>query len=60
MRAGGRGWTDADRAPGSCSLSTRSRRRADRREHLVIACSALRQRYRDVLRGTLRTSGSST
>ena len=26
----------------------------DRREHAVIACSALKQRYRDLLRGTLR------
>jgi len=53
MRAGV-ALTDADRAPWLASLHAIAAAAADRRDHLVIACSALRQRYRDVLRGTLR------
>jgi len=53
MRAGG-ALTDADRAPWLASLHAIAAAAADRRDHLVIACSALKQRYRDVLRGTLR------
>ena len=53
MRAGV-ALTDADRAPWLASLHAIAASAADRRDHLVIACSALKQRYRDVLRGTLR------
>lgn len=53
MRAGV-ALTDADRAPWLASLHAIAAAAADRRDHLVIACSALKQRYRDVLRGTLR------
>ena len=47
--------TDADRAPWLASLHRVAAAALDRREHLVIACSALTQRYRDTLRGELRT-----
>ena len=53
MRAGV-ALTDADRAPWLASLHAIAAAVADRRDHLVIACSALKQRYRDVLRGNLR------
>ena len=53
MRAGV-ALTDADRAPWLASLHAIAAAVADRRDHIVIACSALKQRYRDVLRGTLR------
>ena len=53
MRAG-IALTDADRAPWLASLHAIAAAALDRREHVVIACSALKQRYRDVLRGTLR------
>ena len=53
MRAGV-ALTDADRAPWLSSLHAIAAAVADRRDHIVIACSALKQRYRDVLRGTLR------
>jgi gluconokinase len=46
--------TDADRAPWLASLHAIASAVAERRDHIVIACSALKQRYRDVLRGTLR------
>ena len=45
--------TDADRAPWLASLRGLIARAIDRREHLVLACSALKQSYRDVLGGGL-------
>ena len=52
MRAG-IALTDADRAGWLASLHAIAAAVLDRREHVVIACSALKQRYRDALRGTL-------
>ena len=46
--------TDADRAPWLASLHRIAAAAVDRREHVVIACSALKERYREGLRGTLR------
>ena len=46
--------TDADRAPWLASLHATAAAVLDRRQHVVIACSALKARYRDALRGTLR------
>jgi gluconokinase len=46
--------TDADRAPWLASLHDVLATALDRREHLVLACSALRERYRTTLRGHLR------
>jgi len=46
--------TDADRAPWLASLHAVAAAALDRREHVVIACSALKERYRDTLRGALR------
>ena len=46
--------TDADRAPWLASLHAAIVRTLDRREHLVMACSALKRSYRDVLRGNAR------
>jgi gluconokinase len=46
--------TDADREPWLASLHTVVAAAIERREPLVVACSALKQRYRDRLRGTLR------
>ena len=46
--------TDADRAPWLASLHAIAAAVLDRREHVVIGCSALKQRYRDALRGALR------
>jgi gluconokinase len=54
MRAG-MALNDADRAPWLASLHAIIARAIDRREHLVVACSALRERYRETLRGDLRT-----
>lgn len=47
--------TDADRAPWLASLHAAAAAAIDRREPLVVACSALRESYRDALRGNLRT-----
>lgn len=47
--------TDADRAPWLAAVHAVVARATDRREHLVVACSALKERYREVLRGDLRT-----
>jgi gluconokinase len=47
--------TDADRAPWLASLHHILAAVLDRREHLVLACSALKERYRLTLRGDLRT-----
>lgn len=41
--------TDADRAPWLAALHARIAESFQRGEHLVIACSALKQRYRDTL-----------
>jgi gluconokinase len=46
--------TDSDRAPWLASLHAIAAAALDRREHVAIACSALKARYRDTLRGTLR------
>ena len=51
---GGIGLTDADRAPWLASLHGVIAQALDRREHRVIACSALRDRYREALGGGLR------
>jgi gluconokinase len=53
MRAG-IALTDADRRPWLASLHAIAAAVIDRRQHVVIACSALKERYRDALRGTLR------
>jgi len=45
---------DSDRLPWLARLHAVAAAAIDRREHAVIACSALKQRYRDLLRGTLR------
>ena len=47
--------TDADRAPWLAALHAVIARALDRREPLVVACSALKARYRDVLRGGRRS-----
>ena len=47
--------TDVDRAPWLAALHGIVATALERREPLVLACSALKQRYRDTLRGTLRT-----
>ena len=46
--------TDADRAAWLTTLHGLIATAIDRRESLVLACSALKQRYRDILRGNLR------
>jgi gluconokinase len=46
---------DADRAPWLAALHIILARAIDRREHAVVACSALKARYREQLRGELRT-----
>jgi gluconokinase len=43
--------TDADRKPWLAALHNVIARSLDRREHAVVACSALKARYRDALRG---------
>ncbi len=47
--------TDADRAPWLAALHAIVARAIDRREHTVAACSALKERYHEALRGNLRT-----
>jgi gluconokinase len=47
--------TDADRAPWLASLHAIVAAALDRREPLILSCSALKERYRQVLRGNLRT-----
>ena len=54
MRAGA-ALTDADRVPWLASLHQVIAIAIDRREPLVVACSALRARYRERLHGDLRT-----
>ncbi len=46
--------TDEDRGPWLDRIHDLMQRHADRREDAVIACSALKQAYRDRLRGDLR------
>src|SRR5499427_6324062 len=53
MRAG-TPLTDADRRPWLAALHDVMATAVDRREHLVVACSALHERYRETLRGHLR------
>jgi gluconokinase len=43
--------TESDRAPWLAALHAEIERAVERRDALVIACSALRERYRNVLRG---------
>ena len=43
--------TESDRAPWLTALHAVIERARERREHLVIACSALKERYRTALRG---------
>lgn len=47
--------TDADRVPWLAALHGVIARALDRRESLVLACSALKERYRVALAGGLRT-----
>ena len=51
---GGQALTDADRHPWLAALHAVVETAIARREPLVVTCSALHERYRDVLRGTLR------
>lgn len=44
---------DAERAPWLSALRAVALRALDRREHTVMACSALRRQHRDILRGGL-------
>jgi gluconokinase len=53
MRAG-TALTDADRAAWLATLHRVIATAIDRRESLVLACSALKERYRAMLRGNLR------
>jgi gluconokinase len=53
MRAG-TPLTDADRAPWLAALHDIVARAVDRRESLVLACSALKARYREALAGGMR------
>jgi gluconokinase len=52
MRAG-IALADADRAPWLAAVHAIVTRAIDRREHVVVACSALKERYRESLRGSL-------
>jgi gluconokinase len=52
MRGGG-ALTDADRAPWLAALHGLIAAALDRRQHLVLTCSALHERYRVALRGAL-------
>jgi gluconokinase len=51
---GGQPLTDADRRPWLAALHAVIEAAVVRREPLVVTCSALHERYREVLRGTLR------
>jgi len=46
--------TDSDRAPWLASLHATVARTTERRENLVLACSALKRSYREILRGECR------
>jgi gluconokinase len=52
MRAGNP-LNDTDRTPWLAGLHAVAAAAVDRREHIIIACSALKQRYRELLRGPL-------
>lgn len=54
MRAG-RPLTDADRQPWLAALHAVIAAALDRRQSLILTCSALKARYRALLRGDLRT-----
>ena len=54
MRAG-TPLTDQDRAPWLGELHAFIAAALDRREPLIVSCSALKERYRQILRGDLRT-----
>jgi len=45
---------DGDRAPWLAALARAIDRAVDRRERLIVTCSALKERYRAVLRGARR------
>jgi gluconokinase len=47
--------TDRDREPWLASVHAAIARAVSRREHLVVACCALKERYRQTLRGALPT-----
>ncbi len=51
----GRPLTDADREEWLAALHDIIARAVDRREAIVLACSALKRRYRHTLRGALRS-----
>ena len=51
---GGQPLSDADRRPWLAALHAVIEAAVVRREPLVLTCSALQERYREVLRGTLR------
>jgi gluconokinase len=46
--------SDTDRAPWIATLRSMVERAIDRREHTILACSALKERDRHALRGNLR------
>jgi gluconokinase len=50
----GQALTDADRAPWLVALHTIVASSVDRREPIVMACSSLKHRYREILRGDCR------
>ena len=54
MMQAGMPLTDEDRAPWLAALAQAVARALDRREHVVITCSALKARYRLVLRNAHR------
>jgi gluconokinase len=47
--------TDRDREPWLAAVHASIERAISRREHLLVACSALKERYRQTLRGGLPT-----
>jgi gluconokinase len=49
----GHALTDADRAPWLAALHAIIAHALDRREHTIVACSALKAQYRQTLRGDL-------
>jgi gluconokinase len=46
--------TESDRAPWLAAVHAVAERAMERRESIVIACSALKRRYREILRGDCR------
>jgi carbohydrate kinase (thermoresistant glucokinase family) len=47
--------TDQDRQPWLAAVHAEIGRAVSRREHLIVACSALKERYRQTLRGGMPT-----